>query len=651
VTTSRGQLRNIFLHFLNRESLLIYGAERNLSHHLLLESLTEYLTVAALLTDEYCLVPPGWVDEYKTTRLALQRRIELLQAGIVRLPMRETTLEEFHRKRLIQYGPFRNDYPDLFQERNIQFLQDNGGALLGRQSSVGSRIRSQWAEQSVSASDVGDFPTLLSTRKRTAATRVADHLAEEGAAIAWPGVQRQLLRAVGSAPQQYRHLLQRLNFEVYLNEYELRVLSGIPLARYDFRLTSEDLRYDYRAFRAALEAAQVWNIVRSLDALSVVQLRNTRGFLDFRIAFDLAAGTSNSVTEIRRRFALSSRMARMVIRETGELEIFSSARAHPSHGYHLSSSQIHALAARLERSSTASGQFLEASGARIERVGMLERIAAIVHEDSVTIGDEKRPGARLAIFVALDIELRILARRWNLQNSYGDRLWTGFLGENSVSIYSPKAMGRVQAALETLEVLSDVHETFDMLIVAGLAGGFEQKAVQKGSLIIADSVVDLAARKIAEEARGTRPVFRPKEFSVDHRLREFLQSGSFDRAGWLGSVVEQEEWPEGLRPVLHYGPICSGDEVVSSGDWVRRLLDAWPMLLGVEMEAGGVCAAAERLSRKVAVVRVVSDFADPAKADDEWRVRGMKTIANLFEHLDFSSVCRRSPTRGAGDSR
>lgn len=49
--------------------------------------------------------------------------------------------------------------------------------------------------------------------------------------------------------------------------------------------------------------------------------------------------------------------------------------------------------------------------------------------------------------------------------------------------------------------------------------------------------------------------------------------------------------------------------------------------LGVEMKAGGVCAAAKEFNMDVAVIRGVSDLADPRKSDSEWRRRAMKTVA------------------------
>jgi nucleoside phosphorylase len=635
----RGSLRSIFAHFLNRETVQIFGADANLTRDKLLTVLTEYLNVAVFLADEYCVIPPGWVDEFEVTKAVLERHHGLLLAGVIRLPMREQSLYEFHQKRLLQYGPFREAYPDLFLEENVHFLQEHGEALIGRESGVGARIRSEWVDQSLSSAGVREFVASLSRNRQKGVSRIATEIAESGAAIVWPAIEAKLTALAGSSPQEYRHLLQRLNFETYLEEYDLRIVSGLPLARYDFGILTHDLRYDYRALRGALRSAQAWSQVRNLDAEGLVQLRATKGYLDFRLAFDLASSFAVTPTEVQQRFASPAKTLMKILNRTSDLEHASEETIATTGGLHLSPSNILELSLRLESAAMNANTWAGMQEDRRSATGLTHPSERSQHGAA----RGRRP-VRVGIFVALELELKVLGRRWHLANTYGDRLWTGELGNAEVTVISPHMMGRVEAALETLDVLRK-NEPFDIFLVLGLAGGFKQQSVNTGSIIIATSVVDVAARKMTEDEVGTRPVFRPKEYATDSRLREYLQSGSFDHARWLAQVVEEEEWPEGLRPVIHYGAIASGDEVVSSLDWVERLTQAWPMLLGVEMEAGGVCAAAERVNARVAVARVISDFADPAKADDAWRVRGMKTLANLLEFIDFDALCA-SPESG-----
>ena len=141
--------------------------------------------------------------------------------------------------------------------------------------------------------------------------------------------------------------------------------------------------------------------------------------------------------------------------------------------------------------------------------------------------------------------------------------------------------------------------------------------------------MDLANRKVIdEESEASSPKFRRRDFNLAPALRNVLSSDAFAMKEWSDSIIE--DWPKDRRPSVHYGPLTSVDEVVSSADWRGKLLSVDDRLLGVEMEAGGVCAAAEKYNVKVCMVRAVSDNADPSKEDDKWRTIGMKALARLL---------------------
>ena len=238
------------------------------------------------------------------------------------------------------------------------------------------------------------------------------------------------------------------------------------------------------------------------------------------------------------------------------------------------------------------------------------------------------------IFVALKEELAVLEKRWRLNNTYGSNFWTGQVGQANVLVYSPNKMGRVPAAIKTMQVLHELTpETPDMFFVLGIAGGFEEAKVGLGDVLIATNVVDLATRKMKEDDLHFHPEFRPTSYDIDERLQTFIESGDFDQKMWEFKVVQDLDWPDGRRPVIHTGSIVSLDDVVASDEWRKKLLSAWPKLIGIEMEAGGVLAAAKTFGLKGAVVRAVSDMADPAKADTAWRKQGMSTAAHLLETI------------------
>jgi len=276
-----------------------------------------------------------------------------------------------------------------------------------------------------------------------------------------------------------------------------------------------------------------------------------------------------------------------------------------------------------------------------ERLNSVAETALEVAQDAkrkdtrTEVGMKKRrvSGSRtkhVAIFVALEMERRILVERWRLKGSGLEQVWRGDLRNTRISVFGRDEMGRVPAAVATMQFLS--KEVPDLLLVAGIAGGFEREEVSLGNILIPASIVDLASRKIHSDAR-TIHEFRPREFRTDTRLTRYLKA-SFNRREWESRVLSEADWPEDRRPAIKYGPVVSLDEVVANAGFVEELCRFWPKLLGIEMEAGGVCAAGEAFEIEPAVIRGVSDLADPSKSDSEWRRRAMKTVAHLIENLD-----------------
>ena len=82
--------------------------------------------------------------------------------------------------------------------------------------------------------------------------------------------------------------------------------------------------------------------------------------------------------------------------------------------------------------------------------------------------------------------------------------------------------------------------------------------------------------------------------------------------------------PDYFTPQRHIGPIASGNKVIAYGKVVGRYREVWSRLIGVEMEAAGVAAAAFQQAQptRFFMVRSVSDLADETKDSQEvkrWR--------------------------------
>jgi nucleoside phosphorylase len=401
-----------------------------------------------------------------------------------------------------------------------------------------------------------------------------------------------------------------------------------------FDLPSEAKIYDYQWLVDAFDQVQQSVIVDGC-AEAVVTLRKQHGFIRFIDAYAGLCRHCANRTDLR--FHLDQ-LARSVHVEWEKLSGLWT-RNHRTGEYELSGQSAIELADAL-------GYLAE----RLEREFSLNTRTASPSEPPHSLHTpliartSPMPGeeAELVIFVALEEEFNILQRRWNLKRPFGIFAASGDINSIVVDVICAQNMGRVPAAVAMgFYFAKRKGKQPQLVLIVGLAGGFEEEDIEEGMIIIPQTVVDLATRKIRDEEEGTITEVRRREFLLVSTLYDYVTSSDFDLVAWRQAAIDDADWPAHRRPFLRRGLIASVDEVISSDPRRKGLLKSSPKLLGVEMEGGGVCAAAERYDVPVAMIRAVSDQADPAKADTKWRVRGMKTLAILMERIDWASVSAR----------
>ncbi|MGB8648474.1 MAG: 5'-methylthioadenosine/S-adenosylhomocysteine nucleosidase [Anaerolineae bacterium] len=200
----------------------------------------------------------------------------------------------------------------------------------------------------------------------------------------------------------------------------------------------------------------------------------------------------------------------------------------------------------------------------------------------------------------------------------------GSTGTYHIIVMSLLGMGRVNAVTATADAIHRWHPRYVLLV--GIAGGIAARHVAVGDLLISDQVVDYELQKITSEG----PQIRWEVQHADPRLLNACINLLGD--SWEGEV--QSSRPGSGKPQRHVGPIASGDKVVAFGGVLAKYDAAWPKLIGVEMEAGGVATAVFQSSERPGffMVRAVSDLADENKgtADvEKWRAYACNVAASF----------------------
>lgn len=251
------------------------------------------------------------------------------------------------------------------------------------------------------------------------------------------------------------------------------------------------------------------------------------------------------------------------------------------------------------------------------------------------------------------------------QTDLATQLADGQAGSYRVIVTSPLGMGRVEAATATADAIRRWQPRYVLLV--GIAGG-DPDEVGLGDVLIAEQFVDYELAKRTDEdtkPHPEQPPANPREYALHNSVRRVnertryqtfradprLYGAAQHLIGWEKAVREAR--PDAGMPSTHTGIVISGDKVQAATGALAPYKADWPKLIGVEMEAAGVAAAAwEAVSKPgVLMVRGVSDLADAKKGSSrvkKWRPYACDVAAAFaVSFLRDGPVPLRAPMQAA----
>lgn len=614
--------KNIFLHFLNRDTreiFRVYEVFQRPDHATILR---QPLNAAAILCEDACYAPPGFVLEDDIAFELFEAQSAYLRSGLVKLPIRERSLADYAEKKRGEYAPARSRYSGLFDDSRLMSLSSYSDALVGRKAQIGPAIITGFEKGVDTTAKVwkrvreNASPEAIKNLRETPAI-----LADQGKALTWSIISPNLIEETVPVQREMRDALQNVYFKEYCSEFKLLLLSDVPHMPELFFLPSERRVYSFRRLKVFLETFSGSTLFLSASADFITRMRRATGFTELFDAYvqlahlfpkdgDLAYHVRRSVEKASFKWDDLKDRKVGVLSDPTDIEALEIADGCAELAASLSDE--HGLARRGQGSKEphASASIKTAGGRKV----------------------------KIAIFVALEEELDVLLKQLGFARDASGGA-SGQIGEIEVDVLCPREMGRVAAAVEMTSYLGRAVAKPEMVFCIGLAGGFDEAKIDPGTVICCDTVVDLANRKVFDDEDGNaNSKFRRRDFDCDKSVYSVAKSADFDVGDWEKFCRENFDWPAGRVPSLREGKIASVDEVVASDDHRAKMVANVDKLLGVEMEAGGICAAARQFKVPVSVLRVVSDMADPSKADDQWRSTGMKTLAELVRRLPLDQV-------------
>lgn len=175
-------------------------------------------------------------------------------------------------------------------------------------------------------------------------------------------------------------------------------------------------------------------------------------------------------------------------------------------------------------------------------------------------------------------------------------------------------MGMVSTALLSASLIANLRPR--VIAMTGICAGVRDK-VKLGDVLFVDPAWDFQSGKRVMDRENTQFSMRPHHLPAPTRVRAHVEQIRDDLIALTKITGEYGEGAPGITRVL-LGPVASGSAVLADGEVIQQIRLQHQELIGVEMEAYGLYAAAHAAASPQPLafaLKAVCDFADPDKAD------------------------------------
>lgn len=196
-----------------------------------------------------------------------------------------------------------------------------------------------------------------------------------------------------------------------------------------------------------------------------------------------------------------------------------------------------------------------------------------------------------------------------------------------IALLIQSSMGMTQAASLATRAILGLQPK--LVAMVGICAGREDKSAL-GDIVIASSVYDYTAGKYYANHFGPRAY----PYRTYSGLSTYITGSVIHN---LGLVAKIKSDYHGDRPKneidIRYGIIGTGTSVIDDSKKMEEIIRDQDDLIGIDMEAYALAAAAEDLDTKWIVIKSVQDFANGNKSSSESGVRNFAAYssAKLFQ--------------------
>lgn len=302
--------KNIFLDIFDPDSRLALGISKDLNTQEHYRLLAKALNVSVFLCDDFVILPPAFLLECPLVFKLIKSASIFMEEGLIRLPIRDRSFSEFYEKKLEEYSEVVENYPTMFGKMGIQavnWVKKYSHSRIERNAKIGQELAQIWVQSPDTNPYWKRHINLVPSEILETVRHLPINLHERGKAVTWGLVSKELpYNQTGMPVIVTQKLIQNAYISLYLDEYNLKVISNLPFSQDSFGHGLNNLPYDYEALKASLKPLSLFDLILNLLPEELVFLRYLSGYSRFIDIFDRITHECESVSQIRKYFAMAA---------------------------------------------------------------------------------------------------------------------------------------------------------------------------------------------------------------------------------------------------------------------------------------------------------------------------------------------------------
>ena len=286
------QKKNIFLDYLSPDNWKTYATipnnENLLSQckHIIIRNIKRSITVAVLLADQYCLLPPAFIIQSPISYQAVLESAIYLDERKIFLPLRENSIDRYISKKISEYTNVKATHIGFFMDDHWKFLSQHQDVLIHREAAMGNTIANQW----IALPDTDPIwrPILNYSRRTADQLRPLPSLIKRrGESVTLEAIEAEIGCRDESLRRAINQAIQHEYINAYLKEYNATILANAPPKplNENYLVHIESCYYDYMLFSEVLNILGIREIILEAHPGAIVDFMGTSAYAKLKEAY------------------------------------------------------------------------------------------------------------------------------------------------------------------------------------------------------------------------------------------------------------------------------------------------------------------------------------------------------------------------------